>query len=139
VDTIPDYTASFAPAATQAASAIISVRWEEEDLLYSALPEDKTMSTVSGPALLVDPQGGVLFLGVDTSQGTWTDLDTIVLPASPFNGSEIILKDIGGQANTKRITVNGNGNDIDGLASRLIVNPQEAMHLVFGGTQWSVI
>lgn len=59
---------------------------------------------------------------VDTSAGALT----ITLPASPALGTEIMFIDAAGQAATNNITVNGNGEKIQGLAEDLIINVNRA-------------
>ena len=139
VDTLPDYTGVFAPASIQGGSAIVSDRWDTEAFLYRGIQQDKTTSNTTGPVTVADPMGGLILLGVDTSDVAWLDLGLITLPATPQVGSEVVIKDIGGQADSKRIAVDGDGNDIDGQENRLLDSQYEAMHLVFGGVQWSVV
>ncbi len=51
---------------------------------------------------------------------------TITLPASPTIGTEVMFIDASGQAATNNITVNGNGEKIQGLAEDLIINVDRA-------------
>ncbi len=59
---------------------------------------------------------------VDTSVGALT----ITLPANPTMGTEIMFVDALGQAATNNITVNGNGEKIQGNAGNLIINVNRA-------------
>lgn len=64
---------------------------------------------------------------------------TVTLPAAPTTGREYLIKDATGTASvSSSITVAGNGNNIDGGASRVIAANYEALRIVFNGTQWSV-
>jgi hypothetical protein len=59
---------------------------------------------------------GDYFLACDSSTGAFT----ITLPASPVQGDTYIVKDATGFALTKNITVDGNGNNIDGSATDVL-------------------
>jgi len=64
---------------------------------------------------------------------------TLTLPASPSIGQQFSLKDGDGVANTKNHTMNGNGKNIDGGATAVIVNPFTSLTIAYNGTQWSII
>jgi len=72
---------------------------------------------------------------VNKSTGSAT---TITLPASPTTGSMVIVKDGKGDAATNNITIQGNGKNIDGTASRVININYGAFSLAYNGTQWNV-
>lgn len=60
---------------------------------------------------------------------------TVTLPASPLEGQYIVLKDVAGGPNN--ITVQGNGNTIDGDTSLVLTGASyEAIRLVFDGSDW---
>ncbi len=63
---------------------------------------------------------------VQTSGAT----QTVTLPASPVNGQAYKLKDKG-NALTNNITVNGNGNNIDGASTATINTDYGALELVY--------
>lgn len=65
---------------------------------------------VSGSTTLVTTTDLAL---VATTGGTFT----VTLPASPSNGYTVVVKDDSNNAFTNNITVNGNGHNIDGLAT----------------------
>jgi len=66
---------------------------------------------------------------------------TITLPAVPGSGQMIHVKDSNGTVSgaANRITIAGNGNNIDGNASILIKNTYGAFTLMFNGTDWNVM
>lgn len=72
---------------------------------------------------------------VNKSVGSAT---TITLPAAPTTGSMVVVKDGKGDAATNNITVDGNGKNIDGDATRVISVNYGAVSLVYNGTQWNV-
>jgi hypothetical protein len=72
---------------------------------------------------------------VNKSTGSAT---TITLPASPTTGSMVIVKDGKGDAATNNITIQGNGKNIDGTATRAINVNYGAFSLAYNGTQWNV-
>ena len=93
----------------------------------------------TSPAAADDPGIGTTKVYVDTSAISWAPSGVITLPATPQDGSRIQIKDEGGSAFTKPIVVDGNGNNIDGQATRTIQNPFEALLVAYEGTHWAVI
>lgn len=61
---------------------------------------------------------------------------TINLPATPVAGDAYRIKDSTGTAATNNITVQGNGNNIEGSASNVINTNFGRIHVVYNGTQW---
>jgi hypothetical protein len=66
-------------------------------------------------------------------------LVTVQLPASPQVGQVHHVKDRQGIAASSGITVDGNGNLIDGAATQSLVNNYASMMVVFDGAQWNVL
>lgn len=62
------------------------------------------------------------------------DLD---LPASPVAGDHFVAMktDAGGNA----VTLDGNGNDINGSSSTALASQYDSVHVAFDGTEWFVI
>lgn len=75
------------------------------------------------------------FIAADTTSAAVT----INLNSSPNTGQNIIVKDVNGNALINNVTVNGNGNNIDGSASFTINTNYQSVTLIFNGTEWSVI
>lgn len=71
---------------------------------------------------------------VDTSAAR-----TINMPAIPATGQLNVIKDGSGTANVNNITVQGNGNNIDGAASQTMNVSYQSMTLIWNGTQWNRI
>jgi hypothetical protein len=63
----------------------------------------------------------------------------LTLPAAPATGQQFTLKDGDGVANTKNHIIGGNGKNIDGGATAVIVNPFTSLTVAYNGTQWSII
>lgn len=63
---------------------------------------------------------------------------TINLPGSPIGGKVVIIKDDSGLALINNITIQGNGQNIDGSASAIINTNYGSMRLIYNGTQWNV-
>jgi hypothetical protein len=63
----------------------------------------------------------------------------VFLPATPTIGQQHVIKDINGTAAATPITVDGNGNTIDGSSSIDLVNNYESTTLIFGPTEWNII
>jgi len=68
---------------------------------------------------------------IDTNSGGVT----VTLPATPDNGTAFKIKDKG-NALSNNITIDGNGNTIDGSSNALINTDYGALELVFDGTEW---
>jgi hypothetical protein len=62
----------------------------------------------------------------------------VTAPAAPVVGDEYILIDAAGKANTNKISFNGNGNNLMGVAGTVPVIGVKFgfLHLIFNGTQW---
>lgn len=64
---------------------------------------------------------------------------TVNLPAAPLVGDWFVVKDGVGTAAASNITVDGNGNTIDGAATQLIATNYGALKFIFNGTEWNVV
>ena len=73
------------------------------------------------------------------SVGTISSGITITLQASPSTGKFLYIKDAKGLAATYNITVQGNGNNIDGASSYVMSNNFESILLIFDGTEWMLM
>lgn len=74
------------------------------------------------------------FIMVDTSAGR-----TIILPLAPSTGEVHTIKDNTGSGAANNITIQGNGNNIDGAATSTIDTNYGAAYLIYNGTQWNVV
>lgn len=63
----------------------------------------------------------------------------VVLPLSPVEGQQHIIKDIDGTASITPIIVDGNGNTIDGSITLSLSSNYEAKTVIFGPTEWNII
>jgi hypothetical protein len=76
----------------------------------------------------------------DFSIGVVNAPATVTLPAAPGSGQMVVVKDKDGNAtSSNRITIAGNGNNIDGNASIQIRNAYGSFTLMFNGGTWNVI
>jgi len=66
---------------------------------------------------------------------------TVTLPASPNNFERHTIKDSNGSANAggKKITIAGNGKNIDGAANSSIQTSYGSKTVVYNGTSWSIV
>lgn len=64
-------------------------------------------------------------------------VQTLPLPATAADGFTIIIKKIDSSANT--VTVNGNGGDIDGASTFILVNQYDYLAVICDGTNWNII
>jgi len=60
---------------------------------------------------------------------------TFTLPAAPATGQAYKIKD-NGNGLTNNITIDGNGNNIDGASTATINTNYGAFEIVFDGTEW---
>lgn len=74
----------------------------------------------------------------NTGSGVGTDYD-VTLPASPFDGQQVTVKDTSGNANNRAINLLGNGNQIDDSASESITTQYGALTVVYDGSTWHKI
>lgn len=64
---------------------------------------------------------------------------TVYLPANPATGDTYTIKDSGGNAGLNTITVNGNGNNIDGALTYPMSTNYESFDVIYNGSEWSAI
>lgn len=62
---------------------------------------------------------------------------TVTLPSSPVKGKRITIKKIDGSLNT--VTIDGNGNNLDGNPNKIISVPFQFYEYVYSGTAWFLI
>ena len=139
VDSYPDFAGDSAPSAIQVGTAVVTSSWGIEVLQQVPRREVAFLQSVNAPTTVTDPAKETVMVEVDTSAGTWSANDTLLLPATPLTDCGVIVKDVGDLAATKPIVVDGNGNLIDGSSSKTIQTDREARHFVFNGTFWSTV
>jgi chitinase len=61
---------------------------------------------------------------------------TVTLPASPTPNQVVTLKDSAGNSSDDAITISGNGNSIDGVATLLLNYNYSFAELTYTGVQW---
>ena len=76
------------------------------------------------------------YIDIDKTVGSAT---AVVLPPSPGKGATLIIKDGKGDAGTNQITINGNGNNIDGQATYVMAFNYQSITLIYSGTSWGVV
>lgn len=64
---------------------------------------------------------------------------TVTLPITPLTGEYHEIKDANGNSGSSSITVNGNGNTIDGALNVQLVVNYTALTIRYNGTNWSII
>ena len=101
----------------------------------SALGEDNNLYAVSGLSAnftLTDTYYAVM---ANSTGGSFT----VTLPAAPAVGQAYKIKDSGLDALSNNITIDGNGNNIDGVGTATINTDGGALEVVWDGTQWNVL
>jgi hypothetical protein len=69
---------------------------------------------------------------------TIAGVTTIYLPAVPSANFLAVVKDGKGDAASNNITINGNGNNMDGAATIVMNLNYQALNFAWNGTQWNV-
>jgi len=64
---------------------------------------------------------------------------TYTLPLSPATNTVYEIIDANGNADTHNITIDGNGKNIQGAATKTISSDYETIKLVYNGTQYNII
>lgn len=62
----------------------------------------------------------------------------VYLPSSPDPNFLVVVKDGGGNASSNNITIDGNGNQIDGASTIVISSNYSALNFAWDGTSWRV-
>jgi len=91
-----------------------------------------TLSSTSGAS------GGYSYaIGVDSTD----ESITITLPPSPENGRVYSIIDIGGNASSNNITIDGNGKNIIGSSTVIMNNDYNSVQLIFSSNkdQWFIL
>ena len=109
-----DYTATNGTTVTLTTAAEVN----DEILIVTVKSGPKTWTEESGTHTAV--AGEKLFVDVSSA------IATVTLPASPTMGDEVRVIDATGNCATNNITINRNGNNINGTADNLVLNINRA-------------
>jgi hypothetical protein len=90
-------------------------------------------TNVSGGNQFTGCTGGT---GTMSTGGAVSSLFTVNLPAAPATGDIYVIKDANGSAGASNILINGNGKNIDGSATLLVMTNFTQASLVYNGTGW---
>ena len=97
----------------------------------SSLGEDNNIYSVTGVTGNVTLSSDFYVILVDSSGGALT----VTLPSSPTTNQAYKIKDKG-NALTNNITIDGNGNNLDGSSTALINTDYGALELLFDDSEW---
>lgn len=86
------------------------------------------------PYLAVLSSSSINILNVDSSSGSVI----ISLPVSPETGISVMIKDIMGTSETNNITIQGNGNFIDGNTEVILALNESSIWIQFN-SEWIII
>jgi len=67
------------------------------------------------------------------------EITTVTFPASPDTGRSLIIKDGNGESTIYPITVDGNGNAIDGEPTDVLNIDYQGMEFFYNGIEWNVL
>ena len=100
------------------------------DRSLSLIPGDAGGATVTGATHTVTDEGVI-------AADCVSNAITVYLPASPIEGRIVVVKKI--DASAYGLTINGNGNNIDGAATKGAYTTQwDKLHVVFGPSNWYI-
>lgn len=91
---------------------------------------------------VITDAGDVTVLSDDyviTMNKTVSEVTTVTLPTSPATSRSIIVKDGKGDATNFNITLDGDGETIDGSATFVLDEDFQSAEIIYNGTEWNVI
>lgn len=94
---------------------------------------NETIVTASGGYAIQPPDY------VITVNKTVPEITTVTLPNLPTTSQSYIIKDGAGNAGSFNITLDGNGQTIDGQTTQILNSDYEAAEIIFNGTEWNII
>jgi hypothetical protein len=140
VSTAVDITGADAPVSILPGSAVLLTSLASTLTFQRvSVSEAPSIQDVNSPATVAASSSFWLVVNIDTSAGTWSASDVLTLRSTPAVNTKLTVKDVGGQASTKPILIDGNGNLIDGEATHVLSADRAAVTMVYDGSGWSVI
>ena len=100
------------------------------------------LRTSSGRVIKVTTPGAYPYTALTTDYLILVDTTsarTINLLATPETGRTYVIKDNVGSASINNITVSGNGANIDGASTYVIITNYASITVIYNGTTWSVV
>ena len=122
-------------------SGIFSASANSIDLL-TANGNNETLTFNAGQIVKTRAGAATTLLTSDYTYLVTTGGVTVTLPSSPLTNQVYVIKDRDGVATPSvgnRITIDGNGNNIDGNAQIRIRQAFGSFTLLYNGTQWNII
>lgn len=92
------------------------------------------VSSNPGTNFTVPVSSGDYYAGCATNSGAFT----LTLPLTPATGFRVWVKDETSNASNNNITVDGNGNNIDGSTTFVMSVDKQGKIFVYNGTEWKV-
>jgi hypothetical protein len=99
-------------ASAEVARNSLGLRWLVKSVAYTAVAGEK--------------------IAADVSAGAWT----LTLPLAPVSGAVVMVSVIDGDAKTNNLTIDGNGNNIQGETTLIYDVPLATVWLVYNNTEW---
>lgn len=108
----------------------IGVSAEGLSLIGQLAIEDEAVASTTDSNYSTENHSDVIVLA-DTSSSALT-----VTLSTPDNPQIVIVKDVGGNAGSKAITIDGENNNIDGSATQSISSNYGKLRCYYDGSQW---
>lgn len=127
---------------TGANAAAIATLTTEYNTLLSALNALTTVVNTIAPTTRISESGNITitntqyFVGIANMVPAATE---VLLPPEPVANEAHVIKDVHGVAPAYNITINGNGNLIDGQATSVIRTKFQTAFVYWNGTSWSLV
>jgi hypothetical protein len=99
-------------ASAEIARDSLGLRWLVKSAAYTAVAGEK--------------------IAADVTAGAWT----LTLPLTPVSGAVVMVSVIDGDAKTNNLTIDGNGNNIQGDTTLIYDVPLATVWLVYNNTEW---
>lgn len=129
----------------EALNLIVDLRLDigdDEEINYASI---SGLTTLSGPLYPVIWGATDIYSSTYTIVPTdviifvWINPATIILPASPVLGQIFYIKDALGNASIGNITIDPNGNNIEGNSFFLLSINKQSIAITWNGSEWSII
>lgn len=102
-------------------------------------PDVSGAATITVVNSIASSTGNTFTIGAQYFNSIASGTENIFMPLTPASGQTHVIKDAAGIAGTTPLTINGNGNTIDGSGTQQINTNYGSFTLIFGITEWNIV